>query len=78
MTDSEVVNGWMEETRERTELKASRRFLLRLLHRRFSQTPPAEFVQMIETQESQEVLDDWFDSASTVPSMNEFIRVLKT
>jgi hypothetical protein len=73
LTESEVVNEWMEKG----ALGESRRYLLKLLDRRFPGTVPEGVRRLIQTQDSPELIDSWFDAATDAQSFADFLAVLK-
>lgn len=77
MTESKVVNSWIEDAVRERDLDNARRFLLRLLNKRFPCQVPPDVVEAINAQPSLPMLEDWFDSASQIGSMAEFIRLLR-
>jgi hypothetical protein len=77
MTESQVVNEWIEEAVNKKELEATRQLLIRLLEKRFPGQVPAEVVGTINTQPSLAMLLDWFDQASQVVGIADFVRLLR-
>jgi len=77
MTESQVVNRWIAEALEKERVQDARRFLLRLLQKRFPDQLPQEVVQTINSQPSLQLLEDWFDQATQVASMADFVRILR-
>jgi hypothetical protein len=77
MTESQVVNRWIEKARAETRLEGARAFLLRALRRRFPDTVPPEVVETINAQPSVTMLEAWFDQAMTSASMDAFIAALR-
>lgn len=77
MTESEVVNEWIEEAVNRKELETFRRALLRLLHQKFPNQVVPEVVETINTQPSLSMLHNWFDQAIQLASFADFVRVLR-
>jgi hypothetical protein len=77
MTESKVVNRWIEEAVEQKGLDEARRFLIRLLERRFPGQVAPEVVSTINAQPSLSMLEDWFDQASLAASLADFLRVLR-
>jgi hypothetical protein len=77
MTESKVVNSWIEEAVNRKELETSRRYLIRLLHQRFPNQVTPEVIETINTQPSLSLLEAWFDQASQVASLADFVRILR-
>jgi hypothetical protein len=77
MTESQVVNEWTSQAEARGELKRSRKNLLELLEGRFPGLIPAEVVKLINEQESQELLDDWFRAGVRAFTFEQFLAVLK-
>jgi hypothetical protein len=77
MTESKVVNSWIDEAVRQRDLDNARRFLIRLLNKRFAGQVPADVMEAINAQPSLTMLEDWFDQASQVASLADFIRVLR-
>ncbi len=76
MTESQVVNGWVSQSVDRTLLTDARAFLTECLTERFG-TVPAEVLRTIEEQPSLSMLQDWRKSAWRAKTMDEFIAVLR-
>ncbi|MBI1918326.1 MAG: hypothetical protein HYS12_26845 [Planctomycetes bacterium] len=77
MTESQVVNGWIRQGEAKGELKTRRQDLLDLVEGRFPGAVPNEVVQLIQQQESLELLRDWFKAAVRASTFEEFMAVLK-
>jgi hypothetical protein len=77
MTESQVVNEWIREAEVKVELKTQRRYLLALLDGRFPGMVPEEVRQLIQQQESLELLEDWFKEAVHASTFENFMAVLK-
>jgi hypothetical protein len=77
MTESKVVNRWMDEARRDERLKASRQHLLELAQGRFPGAIPAEVVDLIGRQDSAEMLEEWFRAAISAPSAEQFLSVVR-
>jgi hypothetical protein len=77
MTESKVVNRWIEEAENRKEIETGRRFLIRLLQQRFSDQVTPDVVETINAQPSLAMLEDWFDQVGKVASFADFVRVLR-
>ena len=73
MTVSMVVNGWMREAR----LESGRKFLTKLLNRRFPGEVTKELLETINQQPSEPLIEEWFDEASQVATMDEFMKVVR-
>jgi hypothetical protein len=74
MTESQVVNEWISQG----ELKRQRRNLLELLEGRFPGAVPNDVVQLIQQQDSLELLHDWFKVAVRASTtFEQFLDVLK-
>lgn len=63
--------------RSPSRLATERKTLLELLEVRFPRTVPNDVVQLIQQQDSREVLLDWFDAAARAYSFDQFLAVLK-
>jgi len=77
MTESQVVNEWVNRGETKGNLQTKRRDVVRLVGLRFPGQSMPEVIQLINQQESMPILEDWFDSAATVLTFEEFVRVLK-
>jgi hypothetical protein len=77
MTESKVVNEWIEEAAKERALATTRRLLLRLLNQRFPKEVPPEVIETFNNQPSLSLLEDWLDQVSRVASMADFVRVLR-
>jgi hypothetical protein len=77
MTESQVVNEWMRQGETKGRLAERRQKLIQLLEGRFPGVVPNEVVQLIETQESMGLLDDWFNAAVRAFTLEQFLAVLK-
>jgi hypothetical protein len=77
MTESQVVNEWISQGEARGKLAAQRQSLPELLEGRFPGAVPKDVVQLIQQQESVELLYDWFKAAVRAYSFDQFLAVLK-
>jgi hypothetical protein len=77
MTESQVVNRWVQEARDQALLERGRADLLRLLQKRFPEAVTSEVIATINAQPSLSILDDWFDAAISAYSPAAFLAVLK-
>lgn len=77
MTESQVVNRWIKEAQDEARLQQARADLLRFLEYRFPGRVSAEVASTINTQPSFSLLRDWFDSAYTVSTFDDFLAVLR-
>lgn len=73
VTESVVVNEWMEKG----AFGKSKRYLIQLLDRRFPGAMPDEVRRLIQTQDSPELIDSWFEAAADAHSFADFLAVLK-
>jgi hypothetical protein len=73
MTESKVVNAWMEQA----SLQTRRELLLRVLRNRLPEAVTSEVIAAINAQPSSSMLDDWLDAASTAGSAEAFLAVLR-
>jgi hypothetical protein len=78
MTESQVVNGWIEKAERETTLRTGCRYLLRLLASRFPGAVPPEFEQLIRQQESPDLLEHWHEAALQAATVEEFLAVLRS
>jgi hypothetical protein len=77
MTESKVVNRWIEEAVNRTRLEEARENLFRILRRRFPSVVPEDVLAIVNAQLSLDILHDWIDAALAVFSPDEFLAVLR-
>ena len=77
MTESPIVNEWMSQGEARGELKKERQLLLRLLNNRFPGAVPADVTKLVNEQESFDLLNHWFDAATSANTFADFLAVLK-
>jgi hypothetical protein len=73
MTESQVVNRWIE----RAQLQSAREYLPRALENRFPGQVPAEVTETINQQPSEAMLKRWFGQAMTAVTLADFIAVLR-
>ncbi len=77
MTESQVVNEWISRGEAKGKLLEARQNLLELLEGRFPGAVPNDVVQLIQHQESLELLHDWFKTAVRAYSFEQFMNGLK-
>jgi hypothetical protein len=77
MTESQVVNRWIEKAVQEAELNKARTFLLRALEQRFPGAVSQDVIETINTQPSLPLLEDWFNVALRANSIEEFVAVLR-
>jgi hypothetical protein len=77
MTESKVVNRWIEQALEKDRLENARRLMIRILNHKFPGQVAPDVVQTINSQPSLSLLEDWFEQASQVTSIEDFVRVLR-
>ena len=77
MTESMVVNEWMRQAAERAHLESGRKFLTKLLNRRFPGEVTKELSETIDQQPSESLLEEWYDRANEVATMDEFMKVVR-
>ena len=77
MTESMVVNGWMQQAADRKHLELSKKYLTMVLDSRFPGMVSNQLRETIEQQPSASLLDEWFDQANRVASMEEFMKVVR-
>ncbi len=73
MTESPVVNRWMDSAR----LEEGKENLLRVLRRRFPGNLSADVESCIHCQPNLNLLHEWLDAASEDSSLDEFVAILK-
>ncbi len=77
MTESQVANEWIGQGETKGRLAERRQTLLELLNDRFPGAIPAEVTQLVQTQESLELLRDWTRAAGRALSFDQFMEALK-
>lgn len=77
MTESQVVNRWIEKARADEKLETTWGLLLRVLRKRFPEATLTDVVQTVHSQPSLILLEDWFDAANTVASFGDFLAILR-
>jgi hypothetical protein len=77
MTESPIVNSWIEKAVNETRLGTTREELLRLLHCRFPGAVPPEAAETINAQPSRDLLHEWFDTAARAETIEEFVAALR-
>lgn len=77
MTESQIANEWISKGETRGRMEEARESLIRLVKRRLSDPVPADVLDTINTQPSLAMLHDWFDEASPVATLADFIAVLR-
>jgi hypothetical protein len=77
MTESQVVNRWISQGEARGKLAMARAKLVDLLKGRFPGAVPDEIVQLINQQESLELLDGWFKAGIRAFTFDQFLDELK-
>ncbi len=78
MTESKVVNRWIEIAVRERDLVNARELLIRLLNNRFPEQVSTDVIETINSQPNLSLLRDWFDQASKVTSFADFARILQT
>src|SRR3954447_4448458 len=63
MTESEIVNGWIEKGLHLGQVRSKRESLATLVNRRFPGAIPQDYLDLIARQESVEILNVWFEAA---------------
>ena len=77
MTESMVVNTWIERAQIKTQLEERRSSVLELLRLRFPGTVSEEVGELVNQQSDLELLRNWFRAAAQVPTMEDFIIGLR-
>jgi hypothetical protein len=77
MTESQVVNEWIQQGEVQGELKRQRRNLLQALSARFPGAVTEEITRLVNEQDSLPLLDDWFQAALHAATFEQFLDVLK-
>ena len=77
MSDSIVVDRWIERAQANTKLEVTRGFILQTLRHRFGEVIPGDVKETINAQPSSDMLQDWFTAALSASTIQEFIGVLR-
>ncbi len=77
MTESIVVNRWIEQGRREQSLVTRREDVSRIVRLRFPGSIPVEIMDLINRQDSQEILQHWLDAAATALSAEQFLDALR-
>jgi hypothetical protein len=77
MYESQLFKQWTTEARREERLQTRREDILRTLKRRFSSALSDEITAAINRQDSDEMLNDWFDAALDASSLEAFLAVLR-
>jgi hypothetical protein len=77
MTESAVVNRWIQDAVDKKGLEDARQYLLDHLNMRFPGEVSQEIEKTINEQPSLTMLKDWFRQAHQVATMADFVRILR-
>jgi hypothetical protein len=77
MTESKVVNQWIEEALKQGRLEGARESILRVLRRRFPAALTEDVLGAINAQPSLDMLHGWLDGALAAFSAEEFLALLR-
>ncbi len=77
MTESTVVNRWVQEARDQARIEEAREILVRLVRRRFPTVVTDAILGAIDAQPSLHLLHDWCEAAVFAVSPEEFLAVLR-
>lgn len=77
MTESQVVNDWINQGEAKGKLVNQRQNLLRLLTKRFPGAVPDDVTRLVNEQESLDILGHWFDAAAEAYTFQQFMDVVK-
>jgi hypothetical protein len=77
MTESQVVNEWISQGEAKGHLARQRQALLELLDGHFPGTVPNDVVQLIQQQDSFELLHHWYMEAVRAKTFEQFLAVLR-
>jgi hypothetical protein len=77
MTESQVVKEWVSKGEAKGRLENQRKNLLELLEGKFPGAVPNEVVQLIQQQDSFELLSHWFKAAVHADTFEQLLEVLK-
>jgi hypothetical protein len=77
MTESIIATRLKEQARREGSLVTRREDLLRLTQGRFPGAIPAEVMDLIRRQDSEQLLEEWFQAAIDAPSAAEFLAIVR-
>ncbi len=77
MTESPIVNEWMQQVGNERELRALRGALLTFLEGRFPGAVPPEVIETINSQPGATLLTEWITQAARVPTIEAFRTYLR-
>lgn len=77
MTESQVVNEWINQGEEKGRREERRPSLLEVLQERFPGVVPNEVTHLIRQQEGLPLLADWLRAAIRASTYEEVMAVLK-
>ncbi len=77
MTESQVVNEWINKGKAEGKLEERQRNLLRTLTIRFPGAVTDEIIRLVNRQDSLSLLDDWAQAALQTSTIEQFLDVLK-
>jgi hypothetical protein len=72
MTESPIVNEWIEQSSKESTLDGVRETLVKQLRKRFPGQVTEEIVQTINSQPSRAMLDDWAEQIVVVETIDDF------
>lgn len=77
MTESMVVNTWIERAQIKSQLEERRSSLLELLRLKFPGKVSEEIAKLVDQQSDLDLLRTWFRAAAQVPTMDDFVKGLR-
>lgn len=77
VTESPVMNLWIEKAQAETKLETTREYVLLALEERFPGTVSPEIAETVRQQPSLPMLREWFRDAMRVSSIEEFRAILR-
>jgi hypothetical protein len=77
MTESPILNEWIERTSAERELRARREALISFLKARFPNAVPAEVIETIKSQPSSPLLAEWIEHAGRAQTIEDFVAQLR-
>ncbi len=77
VTESPLLNTWIQQAADRTRLEQGREWLLRFLRARFPADLTLEVIETINQQPSPSLLASWYDTAIHANTFADFLAVLR-
>jgi hypothetical protein len=77
VTESPLLNSWIQQAEDRTRLEQGREWLVAFLQARFPADLAPDVIEAINQQPSASLLSSWYKSALAAQSYADFLAVLR-